>query len=268
MTRTERAALYELRAKHLTRLLATLPASERVEFEKHFAAGLEEVGVAVGILRDPHATVGETDLYLGPVEQRYLLLYWTTFNGDLDEINPDDWETTTDSLAQVRELVEQHVCRNEPADYGYRCRAFDLSAGTDLQWYEVHEIRWGVRPTGEPDEAPKGGHAIYDEDEDVEPAADPAGPVVTMFWGRTNVGSLKTWHAFTAKPEGLPREKSTIGKHFKMREYVGTAVCGAAGVRVVGVTDIPLDDKPYVTDGRSIVCEACEVYRRSAGGKT
>lgn len=145
MTQTERAALYELRAKHLTRLLATLPASERVEFEKHFKADLDEITGAVSILRGT-AKVGEDELYVGPVENRYLLLYWTTFSGDLDEINPDDWETRTDSLAQVRELVEQHICRNEPPDYSYRCRAFDLSAGTDLQWYEVREIRWGNAP--------------------------------------------------------------------------------------------------------------------------
>ena len=147
MTPTEEAAQIEKRAANLTKLLAGMKSSvERQAFEKHFKDGLDEARVAAGILRHPDTKVGEDELYVGPCEHRYLLLIWTEYDHQFDAINPEDMETSTDELQTAQGLVEEHICRNWPTDYEYRCRVFDLDDGVELRWHEVREVRWGDSP--------------------------------------------------------------------------------------------------------------------------
>lgn len=336
MTRLKKAAQIEKRAANLKKLLGMLTVSERQAFERHFADDLEEAKVAADILRNPNSNISEDGLFTGPCENRYLLLYWTEYDNQFDDINPDDWETKTDSERQARELVEQHICRNEPTDYAYRCRVFDLDAGVELRWHEVREIRWTdavvpevdeptVPPPVEPaeedvdeenlvwvpalpqgeyhwlrqpadepdvrtdktrtatvacgtrilfeaqraDSVPLGdkpySHSgwcqgcldamkVY-KDETYAPKEKKPARLHTLWWGQTNVGVEKTWHAFLTEPVKLPREKSTIHKHFKMQKYVGDAVCGSA-IQTVGVTDMPLGDNPHPGE-KSRLCLNC-----------
>lgn len=129
------------RLANFKKLLAALPQAERHVFSRHYDLLVEE-NEAAG---DRSYDVDDgplTDLADG----RYFILYWQEYDDQFDEVNPDDWEFQTDSRQEARELVEQHVCRNEPSDYSYLCHVLDLDDGVELEWHEVREVRWGERP--------------------------------------------------------------------------------------------------------------------------
>ena len=146
MTQTERAALYEKRAANLAYLLKTAGATTRHVFDTAFKDALDEIRVAVGILRAEGTKVGEDDLYVGPVANRYLVLPWVEYDHQVDEVNPDDSETGTDDLESARLIVAEHVFQAARPDYSYRCVVYDLDDRKELDWHAVQEIRWGDRP--------------------------------------------------------------------------------------------------------------------------
>jgi hypothetical protein len=146
MTGKEQADLYERRAANLAYLLKTAGHTTRHVFDAAFKDALDEIKVAVGILRDSHTKVGEDDLYVGPVAHRYLVLPWVEYDNQVDEVNPDDSETGTSDLESARLIVEEHVFQEARPDYTYRCVVYDLDEKKELDWHAVQEIRWGDRP--------------------------------------------------------------------------------------------------------------------------
>lgn len=135
--------LYRRRIENAETIFNGLPLNMRASVKDFFESALDEAKVAVGMKVDED--LDDENLCYDFIAHRYLVLQWVEYDNQFDEINPEDAEMYVDHAYQAIALVEAHVCRNEPPDYEYRCRVYDLDTGTELRWYEVREIRWGDR---------------------------------------------------------------------------------------------------------------------------
>lgn len=136
-------ALYRRRIENAERLFDNMSLDMRAAVKDFFATSLDEAKVAVGMtIRDG---LDDENLFYDFITHRYLVLQWVEYDNQFDEINPEDAELFCDTPDAALALVETHVCRNEPPDYAYRCRVYDLDTGTELLWEEVRKVKW-VRP--------------------------------------------------------------------------------------------------------------------------
>lgn len=181
-----------------------------------------------------------------------------------DEEDAADDEDYTENLVWVPALPqgEYHWLRqpaDEPADRADPVRAATVACGAKVR-FEVD--RTDSVPAGERPYSHSGWcQGCLDAMAAYQAGGDPPKPkkpdrLRTLWWGQTNVGTERTYHAFLGEPQALPREKSTISKHFRIKKYVGNPVCGLSGVNVVGVTDMPLTEQPHPSE-KSRLCLNC-----------